>query len=181
MSPTANPLTVETENHLIAERKAKLERLREKAPAFPNDFRRDATADELHTGYGDRATEWFDAHPTRVTVAGRMMAKRIMGKASFAKIADRSGSIQLFLQQTALGETYDEFKAWDVGDIVGAEGTLFKTRTGELSVKVEKLRLLVKSLRPLPDKWHGLADVEQRYRQRYVALIVSDESREVFR
>ncbi len=126
-------------------------------------------------------TEWLDAHPTRVTVAGRMMAKRIMGKASFAKIADRSGSIQLFLQQAALGETYDEFKGWDVGDIVGAEGTLFKTQTGELSVKVEKLRLLVKSLRPLPDKWHGLADVEQRYRQRYVDLIVSDESREVFR
>ncbi|MDH4312762.1 MAG: OB-fold nucleic acid binding domain-containing protein, partial [Gammaproteobacteria bacterium] len=169
------------ENHLIAERKAKLERLRGKGPAFPNDFRRDATADELHTGYGERTTEWLDAHPTRVTVAGRMMAKRIMGKASFAKIADRSGSIQLFLQQAALGETYDEFKGWDVGDIVGAAGTLFKTRTGELSVKVETLRLLVKSLRPLPDKWHGLADVESRYRQRYVDLIVSDESREVFR
>ncbi|MDH4290955.1 MAG: OB-fold nucleic acid binding domain-containing protein, partial [Aquincola sp.] len=169
------------ENHLIAERKAKLERLRGKGPAFPNDFRRDASADELHTGYGDRTGEWLDAHPTRVTVAGRMMAKRIMGKASFAKIADRSGSIQLFLQQTALGETYDEFKGWDVGDIVGAAGTLFKTRTGELSVKVEMLRLLVKSLRPLPDKWHGLADVESRYRQRYVDLIVSDESREVFR
>jgi lysyl-tRNA synthetase class 2 len=169
------------ENHLIAERKAKLERLRGKGPAFPNDFRRDAAADDLHIGYGDRAPEWFEAHPTRVTVAGRMMAKRVMGKASFAKITDRSGSIQLFLQQATLGETYDEFKGWDVGDIVGAEGTLFKTRTGELSVKAEKLRLLVKSLRPLPDKWHGLADVEQRYRQRYVDLIVSDESREVFR
>ena len=169
------------ENHLIAERKAKLERLRGKGPAFPNDFRRDASADELHTGYGDRSTEWLDAHPTRVTVAGRMMAKRIMGKASFAKVTDRSGSIQLFLQQAALGEVYDEFKGWDVGDILGAEGTLFKTRTGELSVKVERLRLLVKSLRPLPDKWHGLADVEQRYRQRYVDLITSDESREVFR
>ncbi len=179
--PTSQTVTDGDENHLIAERKAKLERLRAKGPAFPNDFRRDASADELHTGYGDRTTEWLDAHPTRVTVAGRMMAKRIMGKASFAKISDRSGSIQLFLQQTALGETYDEFKGWDVGDIVGAEGTLFKTRTGELSVKVERLRLLVKSLRPLPDKWHGLADVESRYRQRYVDLIVSDESREVFR
>jgi lysyl-tRNA synthetase class 2 len=169
------------ENHLIAERKAKLERLRGKGSAFPNDFRRDASADELHTGYGDRSTDWLDAHPTRVTVAGRMMAKRIMGKASFAKVTDRSGSIQLFLQQAALGEVYDEFKGWDVGDILGAEGTLFKTRTGELSVKVEQLRLLVKSLRPLPDKWHGLADVEQRYRQRYVDLITSEESREVFR
>jgi Lysyl-tRNA synthetase (class II) len=169
------------ENHLIAERKAKLERLREQGNAFPNDFRRDASADDLHTAYGAHAAEWFDSNPVRVAVAGRMMAKRIMGKASFAKITDRSGSIQLFLQQAALGETYDAFKGWDVGDVVGAEGTLFKTRTGELSVKVETLRLLVKSLRPLPDKWHGLADVEQRYRQRYVDLITSEESREVFR
>jgi lysyl-tRNA synthetase class 2 len=152
------------ENHLIAERKAKLERLRQQGPAFPNDFRRDAAADDLHTGYGDRAPEWLEAHPTRVTVAGRMMAKRVMGKASFAKLTDRSGSIQLFLQQAVLGDVYDQFKGWDVGDIVGASGTLFKTRTGELSIKVEQLRLLVKSLRPLPDKWHGLADVEQRYR-----------------
>jgi lysyl-tRNA synthetase class 2 len=110
-----------------------------------------------------------------------MMAKRVMGKASFAKLKDRSGAIQVFLQQQALGEAYDEFKGWDVGDILGTEGTLFKTKTGELTVKAERVRLLVKSLRPLPDKWHGLADVEQRYRQRYVDLIVSDESREVFR
>jgi lysyl-tRNA synthetase, class II len=169
------------ENHLIAERKAKLARLREQGNAFPNDFRRDAAADELHTGYGTHASEWFDAHPVRVAVAGRMMAKRVMGKASFAKLTDRTGSIQLFLQQATLGDPYDQFKGWDVGDILGAEGTLFKTRTGELSVKVEQVRLLVKSLRPLPDKWHGLADVESRYRQRYVDLITSDESRAVFR
>ena len=168
-------------NHLIAERRAKLERLRERGGAFPNDFRRDATADELHVGYGEHPAEWFEAHPTRVAVAGRMMFKRVMGKAGFAKLKDRSGLIQLFLQGEALGAAYDEFKGWDVGDILGAEGTLFKTRTGELSVKVDRLRLLVKSLRPLPDKWHGLADVEQRYRQRYVDLIVSDASREVFR
>jgi lysyl-tRNA synthetase, class II len=168
-------------NHLIAERRAKLERLRERGAAFPNDFRRDSTADELHLACGDHPPEWFEAHPTRVTVAGRMMAKRVMGKASFASLKDRSGAIQVFLQQAALGATYEEFKGWDVGDVLGAEGTLFKTRTGELTVKVERLRLLVKSLRPLPDKWHGLADVEQRYRQRYVDLIVSDESREVFR
>jgi len=168
-------------NHLIAERQAKLARLRERGNAFPNDFRRDAVAGDLQFAYGDRAPEWLEQHPTRVTVAGRMMAKRVMGKASFAKIIDRSGGIQLFLQGEALGAAYEEFKGFDVGDIVGAEGTLFKTRTGELTVKVEKLRLLVKSLRPLPDKWHGLADVEQRYRQRYVDLIVSEESRQVFR
>jgi lysyl-tRNA synthetase class 2 len=110
-----------------------------------------------------------------------MMFKRVIGKASFAKLADRTGQIQIFLQLETLGDSYEAFKGWDVGDIVGAEGTLFKTRTGELSVKVERLQLLVKSLRPLPDKWHGLADVEQRYRQRYVDLITSEESREVFR
>jgi lysyl-tRNA synthetase class 2 len=171
----------ESESHLIAERRAKLERLRERGNAFPNDFQRNATAEELHLGYGEHTAAWLEAHPTRVCVAGRMMFKRVMGKASFAKVKDRSGMIQLFLQGDALGATYDEFKGWDVGDILGAEGALFKTRTGELSVKVDVLRLLVKSLRPLPDKWHGLADVEQRYRQRYVDLIVSDESRAVFR
>jgi lysyl-tRNA synthetase class 2 len=169
------------ENHLIEERRGKLAKLREHGQAYPNDFRRDALAEELQLGYGDRTAEWLDAHPTRVIVAGRMMFKRVMGKASFAKLKDRSGMIQVFLQVDALGSVYEEFKSWDVGDILGAEGLLFKTRTGELSVRVEKLRLLVKSLRPLPDKWHGLADVEQRYRQRYVDLIVSEESREVFR
>ncbi len=168
-------------NHLIAERRAKLERVREGGVAFPNDFRRDSVAEDLHLAYGGHAPDWFEAHPVKVTIAGRMMAKRVMGKASFASLKDRSGSIQVFLQQAALGDAYDEFKGWDVGDILGAEGTLFKTRTGELTVKAERVRLLVKSLRPLPDKWHGLADVEQRYRQRYVDLIVSDESREVFR
>ena len=168
-------------NHLIAERRAKLERLRERGNAFPNDFRRDAAAEELHLAYGEHVPEWFDAHPVRATVAGRMMFKRVMGKASFAKLKDRSGLIQVFLQKDALGETYEDFKGWDVGDILGAEGTLFKTKTGELSIRVEELRLLVKSLRPLPDKWHGLADVEQRYRQRYVDLIINDDSRQVFR
>jgi lysyl-tRNA synthetase class 2 len=176
----AGPADSDQTNHLVAERRAKLEHLRERGIAFPNDFRRDATAEELHLGYGEHKPEWFDAHPVRVHVAGRMMFKRVMGKASFAKLKDRSGLIQLFLQAEALGATYEEFKGWDVGDILGAEGTLFKTRTGELSVKVDVLRLLVKSLRPLPDKWHGLADVEQRYRQRYVDLIINDDSRAVF-
>jgi len=168
-------------NHLIAERRAKLERLRERGNAFPNDFRRDSTADELHVGYDAHPPEWFEANPTVVTIAGRMMFKRVMGKASFAKLQDRTGLMQMFLQLEALGVAYEDFKGWDVGDVLGAEGTLFKTRTGELSIRVERLRLLVKSLRPLPDKWHGLADVEQRYRQRYVDLIVNDDSRQVFR
>ncbi|MCJ7452967.1 MAG: lysine--tRNA ligase [Steroidobacteraceae bacterium] len=167
-------------NHLIAERRAKLAQLRERGNAFPNDFRRDSTSEELHVGYDAHPPEWFEANPTVVTIAGRMMFKRVMGKASFAKLKDRTGLMQVFLQRDALGETYEEFKGWDVGDVVGAEGTLFKTRTGELSVRVERLRLLVKSLRPLPDKWHGLSDVEQRYRQRYVDLIVNDDARAVF-
>ncbi len=110
-----------------------------------------------------------------------MMFKRVMGKASFAKLADRSGQIQLFLQAEALGPVYEEFKSADVGDILGAEGVLFRTKTGELSVRVTALRMLVKSLRPLPDKWHGIADVDTRYRQRYVDLIMTEASREVFR
>jgi lysyl-tRNA synthetase class 2 len=174
-------MTDDSENHLIAERRAKLARLREHGGAYPNDFRRDATAEELHLGYGDRDDAWLEAHPTRVAVAGRMMFKRVMGKASFAKLQDRSGLIQIFLQSDVLGGSYEEFRGYDVGDVIGATGVLFKTKTGELSVKVERLRLLVKSLRPLPDKWHGLADQESRYRQRYVDLIVNDDSRRVFR
>jgi len=169
------------ENKLIAERRAKLEQLRRAGNAFPNDYRRNALAAQLHSAFGDRDAQWLESNPARVNVGGRMLFKRVMGKASFAKIADRTGQIQLFLQQDALGEAYEAFKSWDVGDIVGAAGVLFKTRTGELSVRVDTLRLLVKSLRPLPDKWHGLADTETRYRQRYVDLIVNDSSRNVFR
>src|SRR5690606_29318526 len=177
MSDNNNPID---ENKLIAERRAKLARLRAAGQAYPNDFRRDALADQLLTAYGDRDPEWFDQHTIRVKVGGRMMVKRVMGKASFAKLMDRSGQIQLFLQSETLGEVYEEFKHWDVGDILGAEGVLFKTKRGELSVRVETLRLLTKSLRPLPDKWHGLVDQETRYRQRYVDLIVNPESRRVF-
>ncbi len=171
------------DNALIAERRGKLAALRGQGVAFPNDFRRHDEAGALQASYAD-AGRWtgeaLEASGTRVAVAGRLLAKRIMGKAAFAQIQDVSGRIQLFLQSTTLGERYDAFKGWDVGDIVGAEGTLMRTRTGELSVKVDGLRLLTKSLRPLPDKWHGLADVEQRYRQRYVDLIVSPEARAVF-
>ena len=169
------------ENPLIAERRGKLARLRAQGIAFPNDFRREALASELLATFAERDAAWLDAHPTRVSVAGRMMFKRVMGKASFVKIADRSGQIQLFLQTEALGELYEQFKSYDVGDILGAEGVLFRTRTGELSVRVERLRLLSKSLRPLPDKWHGLEDLELRYRQRYVDLIMNERSRDTFR
>ncbi len=168
------------ENKLIAERRQKLAALRAEGQAFPNDFKRDAHAGDLAASFGDKPAEWFEAHPLRVRVAGRMLAKRDMGKSSFAKLADASGSIQLFLQANLLGEHYQAFKGWDVGDVLGAEGELMRTRTGELSVRADKLRLLVKSLRPLPDKWHGLTDTEARYRMRYVDLIVNAESRAVF-
>src|SRR6202522_2816248 len=169
------------ENRLIAERRAKLGAWRERGVAFPNDFRRDALAAQLLTTYTDRDADWFEANPVQVRVGGRMMFKRVMGKASFAKIADRSGQIQLVLQESTLGDAYEEFKGYDVGDFLGAEGALFRTRTGELSVRVERLVLLTKSLRPLPDKWHGLADTETRYRQRYVDLVMNEQSRQVFR
>lgn len=170
------------EHALIAQRRAKLAALREQGAAFPVDFRRNVVAGELHAEYGDKDAEYLDAHPLRVKVAGRMMAKRIMGKASFTQLLDMSGRIQLFIQRDALPEgQYEAFKGWDVGDILGAEGVLFRTKTGELSVKVDNLRLLTKSLRPLPDKWHGLADTEQRYRQRYVDLIMNEVARNTFR
>ena len=169
------------EHQLIAERRAKLARLRAAGNAFPNDFRRDVLAGELHTAFDEKSAAWLAENPTPVKVAGRMLSKRGQGKVSFADIADGSGAIQLFVHQGALGAAYEDFRTWDIGDIVGAEGMLFRTKTGELSVRVEKLRLLVKSLRPLPDKWHGLADTETRYRQRYVDLIVSEASRAVFR
>ena len=169
------------ENRLVGERRTKLAALRSLGlPPFPNDFRRDALAGDLHAGYGDAAGETLDAQQVRVRVAGRMMLRRIMGKASFANLQDGSGQIQLFLQREPLGEAYEAFKGWDIGDILGAEGVLFRTRTGELSVRVDSVRLLVKSLRPLPDKWHGLADTEARYRQRYVDLIMNGDSRAVF-
>jgi lysyl-tRNA synthetase class 2 len=176
------------ENKLIAERRAKLGGLRKAGGggppaggAFPNDFRRDALAGQLHASFGEREAEWLEANPTRVKVGGRLLFRRLMGRASFAKIGDRTGQIQLYLQQETLGAAYETFKGWDIGDIIGASGVLFRTKTGELSVRVDALRLLVKSLRPLPDKWHGLADTETRYRQRYVDLIVSESTRQVFR
>src|SRR3984885_1213917 len=168
------------ENRLIAERRAKLAQLRKSGVAFPNDFRRDALAGELHSAFGERDGAWLDGHPTRVTVGGRLLFRRIMGKASFAKISDRTGQIQIYLQAESLGAAYEAFRGWDVGDIIGASGVLFRTKTNELSVRADSITLLVKSLRPLPDKWHGLADTETRYRRRYVDLIVNEASRNVF-
>jgi len=174
-------MTDQDENSLIAQRRTKLDALRQDGNAFPNDFRRNAVAGELHAEYDEKDNEELEAAPIRVNVAGRMMAKRVMGKASFVQLQDMSGRIQLFLQRDALPEgVYPAFKTWDVGDIIGAEGVLFKTKTGELSVRADVIRMLTKSLRPLPEKFHGLADQETRYRQRYVDLIMNEVSRNTF-
>ncbi|MBR0345422.1 MAG: lysine--tRNA ligase [Rudaea sp.] len=178
---TANTAAPQDENKLIAERREKLRALRGHGIAFPNDFAPDAFAGDLLVEFEGKKAEEVEAAARRVKVAGRMMSRRDTGKLAFVHIQDMTGRIQLFIQINAVGEdTYKAFKGWDIGDIVAAEGPLMRTKTGELSVKVDTLRLLTKSLRPLPDKWHGMADVEQRYRQRYVDLIVTPESRRVF-
>jgi lysyl-tRNA synthetase, class II len=170
------------ENRLIAQRRDKLSALREAGSAYPNDFRRDELAADLHARHDDADPEELQAAAIEVAVAGRMLGKRVMGKASFATLRDMTGDIQLFVQRDALPEgVYPAFKQWDLGDVLGARGTLFKTRTGELSIQVQELRLLTKSLRPLPEKFHGLSDLETRYRQRYVDLITSEETRALFR
>ena len=175
------PPVVDT-NQIIEERKSKLKALRGAGQAFPNDFRRTHLAADLHRDHGARANEDLERLPVKVSVAGRMMLKRVMGKASFATLQDMSGRMQLYIANDITGEaTHAAFKHWDLGDILGAEGTLFKTKTGELSVKVTGLRLLSKSLRPLPEKFHGLADQEQKYRQRYLDLITNPESLRTFK
>ena len=179
------------DNKLVTERREKLAGLRARAQAtgsavFPNDFKPKHHAADLQAQYGALENEALEPQGIPVALAGRMMLKRIMGKASFATLQDGSfgpthGRIQLFISRDALGEAaYDAFKHSDLGDILGAEGVLFKTRTGELSVKVSSLRLLTKSLRPLPDKFHGMADQEQKYRQRYVDLIADEAARARF-
>ena len=170
------------ENRLIAQRREKLSTLRETGSAYPNDFRRDALAADLHARHDDAESEELQAAAIEVAVAGRMLGKRVMGKASFATLRDMTGDIQMFVQRDALPEgVYPSFRQWDLGDVLGVRGTLFKTRTGELSIQVQELRLLTKSLRPLPEKFHGLSDLETRYRQRYVDLITSEETRALFR
>jgi len=170
------------ENEQIALRRQKLAELRQQGNAFPNDFRRNVVAGELHAEYGEKDPAEIETRHVRVKVAGRMMTRRVMGKASFAHLQDMSGLIQVYVTRDAAGEArYEDFKKWDIGDIIGAEGTLFKTKTGELSVKVDDVRLLAKSLRPLPEKYHGLTDTETKYRQRYLDLIMSEVARNTFR
>jgi len=172
---------VDDDNRLIEERRAKLKALRDKGVAFPNNFVREHYAADLAASHGALANEALEAAPFKVTIAGRIMLKRVMGKASFATIRDMSGSIQLFVSDGDTGqEAHAAFKHFDIGDIVGVEGVLFRTRTGELTVKVKQIRLLAKSLRPLPEKFHGLADQETKYRQRYVDLIMNEDTRKAF-
>src|SRR3954454_1391768 len=172
---------VHSELKLVEERRTKLSALRDAGNPFPNDFQRSDLAADLHHRYADYSGEMLEAEPRMVSVAGRMMLKRVMGKASFASIQDMSGRIQLYIAIDVAGkDTHAAFKHYDLGDILGAEGTLFRTRTGELSVRVTNLRLLTKALRPLPEKYHGLTDQEQKYRQRYLDLITNEDSRKVF-
>ena len=175
--------TVEDTNKLIAQRREKLSALRENGNAFPNTFRRDSLCSELIAHYSDLTKEQLNAEPVRVRIAGRMMAKRIMGKNTFSHIQDMSGRIQLIVSRDSLPEGFynEQFKKWDIGDIVGCQGVVTKTDKGELSVKVDDIQLLTKALRPLPEKYHGLTDQETKYRQRYVDLIMSDVTRETFK
>ncbi len=175
---------VSEENPLIAERRHKLTQLRQQQPvAFPNQFRRNGYAGRLQIQYAEQDKGALEAAHAHYALAGRMMAKRIMGKASFVTLQDMSGQIQIYLQRETLGEAfYDEqFKHWDIGDLIGVEGELFRTGKGELSLRAARVELLTKSLRPLPEKFHGLSDQELRYRQRYLDLMMNAESREVFR
>ena len=170
------------ENHLIAERLAKLDKLRAAGVAYPNDFvQKDRTGD-VRRLHGEKSAEELEASPVDVTLSGRVMLKRVMGKASFMTLKDGTGHIQLFLTKTEVGEeVYDFFKKMiDIGDIIGVSGDLFLTKTGELTVRVKTLRLLTKNIRPLPDKFHGLSDPEMRYRQRYVDLIMNEDTRRTF-
>jgi lysyl-tRNA synthetase class 2 len=169
------------ENKLVEERREKLKALRAAGAAFPNDFRRADTAFQLARLHGEKTKEELEKNPVKAAIAGRMMLKRVMGKASFATLQDGTARIQVYVSNDATGaEAHEQFKHWDLGDIVGVEGALFKTMKGELTVNAKSVRLLAKALRPLPEKFHGLTDQEARYRQRYIDLIVNPESRQVF-
>lgn len=183
MSEQAKDLTEQDLNNELQTRREKLALLRESGNPFPNDFRRDVTADKLHAAYDAKDKDELKALNIEVSVAGRMMTRRIMGKAAFATLQDVGGQIQLYVARDDLAEgVYNEqFKKWDLGDIIAARGKLFRTKTGELSVYCHEIRLLTKALRPLPDKFHGLADQETRYRQRYLDLITNDDSRRTFK
>ncbi len=170
-----------SENHLIAERRQKLAHMRQSGQVYPNDFTPGHRAGILHFLYGEQDKPSLEALAHPVSVAGRMMLKRVMGKASFATLQDTTGRIQIYLDKGSIGEdVYEQFKHWDLGDILGVQGVVFKTNKGELSVHATEIRLLSKSLRPLPDKFHGVTDQELRYRQRYVDLIVTQQTRDTF-
>ncbi len=168
------------ESEVYHVRKQKLAALRETGFDFPNDFRREHLAVDLLNRYATMEKSWFEAHQVEVVVAGRMVLQRIMGKASFFHLQDVSGRMQVYLRENELPEVYEQFKHWDLGDIIGVRGHLFITKTGELTIHATEVRLLTKSLRPLPDKFHGLADQETRYRKRYVDLIANDSTRQTF-
>ncbi len=170
------------EQEQIKQRRAKLALLRDNGIAFPTDFRRNEVSSELLAAHNEKTKEELEEQAVRVKVAGRIMTRRIMGKASFCHIQDMSGKIQLYVTRDTLPEGFynEQFKKWDIGDIVGAEGQLFKTKVGELSIRVDAIRLLTKALRPLPEKFHGVVDQEIKYRQRYLDLIMNDESRKTF-
>jgi lysyl-tRNA synthetase class 2 len=174
-------MTTDDDNSLIAERRAKLAALRAQGVAFPNDFRPKHHAADLHQAHEGEPNEVLEPKAIAVVVAGRLMLKRVMGKACFGTLQDGSGRIQIYVTQDAVGpELLAAFKHWDLGDILGCEGTLFRTKTGELSIRATHVRLLVKSLRPLPDKFHGMTDPEQKVRQRYVDLATDDSARARF-
>lgn len=174
-------IVLQDENEQIIQRKLKLNAMRESGIAYPNDFVRDTLSADIHANYEAFNHDALVEKNVRVTIAGRMMTRRVMGKAAFVHLQDMSGKIQLYIARDSLPEgVYESFKHWDLGDILGASGIVFKTKTNELSVKIDSLRLLTKSLRPLPDKYHGLSDQEQRFRQRYVDLIVNDDARRIF-
>jgi lysyl-tRNA synthetase class 2 len=175
---------ISTEEQLIAKRREKLETLRESLGSNPyrNGFKRDSLAENLHLEFSDLTSEQLVTLNRKVSIAGRLMTQRIMGKASFAHVRDMTGDMQIYVKRDSLPEgVYQDFKKWDLGDIVFARGVMFRTQKGELSVLVDEITLVTKSLRPLPEKWHGLSDLESRYRQRYLDLIMSDSSREMFR
>lgn len=169
------------ENEQIKQRRAKLFALREQGNAYPNEFRRDAFAADLHSAYENKSHDELENNPVTVKIAGRIMTRRLMGKASFAHLQDMSGKMQIYVKQDNVSDgEYAAFKDFDLGDIVGVQGVLFKTKTGELSIKAQSVKLLVKSLRPLPEKFHGLVDHEERYRKRYLDLLSNEDSRRVF-
>jgi lysyl-tRNA synthetase class 2 len=181
MTTEQNTTLHQDENQIFAERRAKLNAIREQGVAFPNDFDRTHYAGDLHSNFSNNTHDELEEMQIHVAVAGRMMLKRVMGKASFATVQDMSGRMQLFISNGDTGEeAHNAFKHYDLGDILGATGVLFKTKTNELSIRVTQIRLLTKSLRPLPEKFHGLTDQEQKYRQRYLDLITNEDSRKVF-